>query len=170
MDDLIAQFTTITGASVSKAESYLKVSDFDLGSAIQLFYDADADQDSPSQPPVRAPAIPPQNTAREPIQIDDDDDDLDDDDLREALRASSPGLDPPAPAPASGGSGSGGNSAYDEDEAMARKLQEEFYAGSAGPGFGGENGVRAPIAKTRETLLEDDYMYSRMRRERPRGN
>ncbi|PUU75805.1 thioredoxin-like protein [Tuber borchii] len=127
MDELIAQFTTITGATVRNAETYLKVSDGDLPQAIQLYFDTGgADMESgPS--------------------------------TQKALRASEP-----TTAASGSGSGSGVNSAYDEDEAIARRLQEEFYGGAGGAGSGGENGVRAPIARTRDTLIGggDDYGYA----------
>lgn len=170
MDELIAQFTTITGATVRNAETYLKVSDGDLPQAIQLYFDtggADMEsgpstQSAPPPPPPPPPVLPSRHALDDdPIQIDDDEmdgdgDDDDDDDLREALRASEP-----TTAASGSGPGSGVNSAYDEDEAIARRLQEEFYGGAGGAGSGGENGVRAPIARTRDTLIGgDDYGYA----------
>lgn len=44
----------------------------------------------------------------------------------------------------------------EDDEAMARRLQQEMYGGGAGggnPGGEDEDGVRAPIARTTETLV-----------------
>ena len=41
----------------------------------------------------------------------------------------------------------------EDDEAIARRMQEELYAGSDLPGGFGEDGVRAPIARTTETLV-----------------
>lgn len=167
MDGLIAQFTTITGATVRKAETYLKVSDGDLQQAIQLYFDtggADMESGPSTQsappPPPPPPVLPSRHTLDDdPIQIDDDEmdgDDDDDDDFREALRASEP-----TTVASGSGSGSGVNPAYDEDEAIARRLQEEFYGGAGGAGSGGENGVRAPIARTRDTLIGgDDYGYT----------
>ncbi|KAI5783559.1 hypothetical protein EDC01DRAFT_211300 [Geopyxis carbonaria] len=151
MDEKIAQFTAITTATPEKAEQYLRVSDLDVEQAVQLFFETGgADLDLGSAP-AHAPALPPRpqepSTSSRPITIDDDD--LEDADLREAMRAS--------------GSNRAGVPEYEDDEAMARRLQEELY------GSGGNNedtGVRAPIPKTRETLVggmdddEDEELYS----------
>lgn len=64
----------------------------------------------------------------------------------------------------------------EEDAAMAKRLQEELYAGQAAD----EGGVRAPMARTTETLVEPTYgpgddenhaaMMDYLRRQRqPRG-
>lgn len=152
MESVIAEFTVITGAPIRRAETYLRVSDGNLAQAVQLYFETGgADmEDPPSSTP--APPVLPRTTRpggnTEPIEIDDD---IEDDDLREALRASS-GSD----GAAVGESAVGGGSAYD-DEALARQLQEELYGG----GGLDSNEVRAPIARTRETLVggDDDYGY-----------
>lgn len=150
--DKIAQFVSITDCSPQKAESYLKVSDYDLSNAVQLFFDTGgADMEStPSSPPPPLPARQAPGASNEPIQIDDGDD-IENDDVREAMRAS--GQYVPSP-PARGD--------YEDDETMARRLQEEFYGSGGGAASGMDNEVRAPIARTRETLVggdEDDYAY-----------
>ena len=51
----------------------------------------------------------------------------------------------------------------ENDEAMARRLQEEMYGSR-----GGTDSVRAPMARTTETLVDDDYdtdMHSDLLRE-----
>jgi len=139
MDDHVAQFIAITDCPPQKAQSYLKVSDNDLGNAVALFFDtggADIEDSVPSAPPP-LPARP--AGLSQLIHVDDDDED---DDVREVLRASGP---PSSAAPPH---------AYEDDEAMARRLQEEFYGAGAGPGAG--DGVRAPIARTTETLVGPD--------------
>lgn len=157
MDALIAEFTSITGAPPRKAESYLRVSDNNLAQAIQLFFETGGvdmeDPPSPARPAARpaaaapAPASRPTGVNSEPIEIGDDGDD---DDLLEALMAS--GGDTSGVAT---GGADVGSSAFD-DEALARQIQEELY-GEVG---GDSNGVRAPIARTRETLVDDDdYGY-----------
>ncbi|RPA91329.1 hypothetical protein L873DRAFT_1794942 [Choiromyces venosus 120613-1] len=174
MDELIVQFTTITGATIPNAETYLKVSDGDLQQAIQLYFDTGgADMDAgPSTvndlPRAPSPPIQPSTSSRMdvPIVIDDEDEmhDDDDDDLREVLRASGTST---TAATTGSGSGSGVNSTLDEDEVMARRLQEEFYGEAVGTASGGENGIRAPIARTRDTLIGgDDYGYPEPRAER----
>lgn len=89
MDDLVAQFMTITDVPIRKAESYLRVSDNNLQQAIQLFCETGgADMEDPptnSTPPPPAPALTPRlGGSEDPIDIDD----IEDGDLREALRAS----------------------------------------------------------------------------------
>ncbi|KAF8539661.1 hypothetical protein BDD12DRAFT_881921 [Trichophaea hybrida] len=155
-DELVAQFIGITNSTSKKAESYLKVSDNDLAQAIQLFFDtggADIEANIPTS--SAAPPLPSRQTGARngPIDVDEnDDDDMEDDDMREALRASE--QHPTLPA-------SSGPMSYEDDEAMARRLQEEFYGTGGGEAIDMENGVRAPIAKTMETLVgpEDDYGY-----------
>ncbi|KAF2863490.1 hypothetical protein K470DRAFT_210527 [Piedraia hortae CBS 480.64] len=44
--------------------------------------------------------------------------------------------------------------AQEDDEAMARRLQNEMYGGGSG---GADGGVRAPIARTTETLVGGDW-------------
>lgn len=65
-------------------------------------------------------------------------------------------------APPAGGGGQNGT--YEDDEAMARRLQEEMYAGGDMGGDAGRDydadGVRAPIARTTETLLGPGSMYN----------
>ena len=138
MDDIIAQFTSITDATPERAQQYLTVSDNDLERAIQLFFDnggADMGAAAPSRPPVQASR--PSRGYREnqdgSITVDSDaEDEMD--------------LDTPAQA---SGFGPG-----EDDEAMARRLQEEAY-GSGGAG-GDFDQVRAPMARTTETLVGPD--------------
>lgn len=166
MDSAIADFISITNASAAQADNYLKVSDGDLGQAIQLFFDTGgAPIDAPA--PVSSRSTGPQEPAssrRGNVDSHDDDDDNDtnhddDDDFRVALDASRPTTT------------THNHNAHgdDDDEAIARRLQEEFYADASGPG--GDTSVRAPIARTTETLVgpdEDylDHMASRTRQTR----
>jgi hypothetical protein len=144
--DQVAQFISITGASTQKAESYLKVSDFDLSQALQLFFDtggADIEDPLPSSPPSHLPPRQ-EGSSSSTVRIDDDDE-IEDEDVREAIKVSK-----------------GENATYEDDEAMARRLQEEFFNGDGEGSSGMENGVRAPIASTRETLVgpeEVDYGF-----------
>lgn len=163
MDDLVAQFMAVTDAPIRKAESYMRVSDGNLQQAVQLFFDTGgADMEDPPSSSTLAPPVPPR-TSRPGgndglIEVDDD---MEDEDLREALRASEGVSDAATMAPtgAPTGTGGGASSEYD-DEALARQLQEELYGGGGGGGGAGdEGGVRAPIARTRETLVDDDYTY-----------
>jgi hypothetical protein len=172
MDDAIASFISITNAEPQKAQSYLRVSDGDLEQALQLFFETGgADMDAgPSVPAASGPppSLPPRPAQEPIIEIDDDIDDIEDDDVREVMRASERAAAPPAAAAATASSPGGD---YEDDEAMARRLQEEFYTqGGGGGGAGGDvdpDGVRAPIARTMETLVgpeeDDDIDFDRLR-------
>lgn len=48
----------------------------------------------------------------------------------------------------------------EEDAAMAKRLQEELYRDSHGAGAAGDDGVRAPIARTTETLVAPDPTWA----------
>ena len=181
-EDLIAQFASITGSSPTLAAQYLRLADNNTEQAIELFYaNEGADLESSSQPPrsshpppIPAPSTRPTGHRRGyqdedgVVHLDSDQEDLDysDDDndseaVRQnlqqpstagravsALQTSSNPTPPPGPTPI----------AVDDDEALARRLQEEIY-GAAGRISGGgaemvdEHGYRAPIARTTETLV-----------------
>ena len=181
-EDLIAQFASITGSSPTLAAQYLRLADNNTEQAIELFYaNEGADLESSSQPPHSSHPPPNPAPSTRPtghrrgyqdedgvVHLDSDqedpdyfDDDNDSDALRQnqqqpstavraasALQTSSDATPRPGQAPI----------AVDDDEALARRLQEEFY-GAAGRSSGGgsemvdEHGYRAPIARTTETLV-----------------
>jgi hypothetical protein len=129
-DEAIGTFCAITSTTPQQAQQYLQFSDGNVEQAIELFFN---NPDLAASAP--APSAQPVSTRDAPINLDDDDD--------EAMDAAGP---------------SGGRSTED-DEAMARRLQEEMY-GSGGGGGGGAafgdvdaEGVRAPMARTTETLV-----------------
>lgn len=160
MDDAVGDFCAITGATPQVARHFLKLSDDNPSQAIQLFFDSpelasaasEATQQLPpapaasSRPPARSTS-----GAREDehgvVHLDSDSDDnaMDetDDDIVETSHT------PPAPASTTAPQ----NSAYEDDEAMARRLQEEMYAGGDMGGDFDADGVRAPLARTTETLV-----------------
>jgi hypothetical protein len=129
-DEAVSTFCAITSTTPQQAQQYLQFSDGNVEQAIELFFN---NPDLAAS--AAAPSAQPASTRDAPINLDDDD--------NEAMDASGP---------------SGGRSTED-DEAMARRLQEEMYgaggAGGAGAGFGDvdEEGVRAPMARTTETLV-----------------
>lgn len=142
MDDAIESFTSIAGSTPQIARHYLGLTEGNLEQAIQLFFDSPdlgsgiAETPAPSAAPRAAPS-----GGANVIDIDSDDEegsvmDLTDDTPSEPARA---------PAAASGD--------YEDDEAMARRMQEELYAGGDSAGGFGADGVRAPIARTTETLV-----------------
>ncbi|PGH11499.1 hypothetical protein AJ79_04874 [Helicocarpus griseus UAMH5409] len=156
-DAAVAGFTEITGSTPEVASQYLQLTDGNLETAMQLYFEnggAEIQQEPAAQPPP----VPPQSTRPRPTQSSGYEDehgvvhlDSDDDDSEIPVRTSqSASASRPAP------------SAYEDDEAMARRLQEELYSGGGGGGggfgtdsFGGtdSDGVRAPMARTTETLV-----------------
>ena len=120
MEEAVLSFADITGATPEKAAQYLSLTDNNLEQAIQLFFD------SPNLDFGGAPSSgnAPSN-AQNPINIDSDEEMSDFN----------------APSGARGGH-------EEDDEAMARRLQEEMYGGA-----NTEDSVRAPMARTTETLV-----------------
>lgn len=159
MDDNISTFIAITGASTDVARSFLEMTAGNFERAIELFYEnpdlasgvgagLSANQPSTSQP---AAAASRPNAGRQDAQgvihIDSDDDtdmqfiddESDDDNDGTAAAAQAAAL-----------------AQEEEDMAMAKKLQEELYRENHGPGGAGPadgDDVRAPIARTTETLV-----------------
>lgn len=141
MGDLVAQFTEITGATPELATQYLQLADFDIEQSMQLYFE------NGGAPLTEEPAQPPRRTRFEDeagvVHIDSD---ADDD-------------NPPARAQAS--ARAAGGSTFEDDAAMARRLQEEMYGVGAGAGGigGDEEAVRAPMARTTETLVGPDLDF-----------
>ena len=131
MDDVLAQFTSITSADPERASQYLRVTDNNLEQAIQLYFESDGVDMGGSLNPPAASAVPVSTAAAAephppPINLDSDDEEV--------------GERPPH--------------GLDNDEAMARRLQDEMY-GSSGPNREtmDQEDVRAPMGRTTETLL-----------------
>lgn len=175
-DDALANFTAITGTTPERAQQYLGLADGSLEQAIELFFANDgadltgAGPSLPSTHPLVAaqqspPSVPSSTQPGRPAAYESNqaasDDDFQDSDDDVQITGSGPrteplsrrGLRPSSRTPATATPPTAATDTLDDDEAMARRLQEEFY-GSAG---GGEdldsNGVRAPIARTTETLV-----------------
>ena len=183
--DAIAQFAGITGSTDHIAAQYLGFAEGNTEQAIELFYanegaDLEASSTHTHHPQV-APPIPPPSTRPSGhrqgyeddegiVHIDSDPEDQDyvDDDgdvqITDRSRRQRPTLG--RPDPSSRGSGhatpsTGEAGIVDDDEAMARRLQEEFYGASARSGGYGnsnshvvdEHGYRAPMGRTTETLV-----------------
>lgn len=134
MDELVANFTAITGADPARAQQYLQLTDSNLEQAIQLYFDSDGVDMGAAAP--QAPIQPTQPTAGSRAGYTEGDDGVvtidSDDEGGNSF----------------GGGAPGGTAPYEDDEAMARRLQEEMY----GVG-GGQEEVRAPMARTTETLV-----------------
>ncbi|KAK3362362.1 hypothetical protein B0T25DRAFT_4649 [Lasiosphaeria hispida] len=167
------EFMGITGASESAARHMLELCGSDLEQAIQLWFSDEELQRALSNPtPSTTAAAGPSTTAsrsalrssrasrpqragREDAQgvihlEDSDDDDVqmtedesfgqfdDGDDADEAVAVARTAQE-------------------EEDAAMAKRLQEELYGG--GPAIVDEEGVRAPMARTTETLVAPSGAY-----------
>ena len=129
-EESVLNFCSITSCDPDKAAQYLRLTDGNFEQAIQLFFDAPGLDFTPSAPSQPAPAASAQN----PINIDSDDD-MEFDATPQGTSASAqtqPGIE--------------------DDEAMARRLQEEMYGGG-GPGGAAVDEVRAPMQRTTETLV-----------------
>ncbi|RMZ72757.1 putative UBX5 UBX (ubiquitin regulatory X) domain-containing [Pyrenophora seminiperda CCB06] len=130
-DDAILNFCSIASCEPDKAAQYLRLTDGNFEQAIQLFFDAPGLDVAPSAPSQASAAAP---SAQNPVHVDSDHDmDFD---------AAAHGTTPPARA----------QPGVEDDEAMARRLQEEMYGGG-GPATAGSDDVRAPMQRTTETLV-----------------
>lgn len=148
-DEAISSVTAITGASPEVARHYLQLTDGNLEQAIQLYFDSPelasmASNTAPAPPPPSSRPVPrtvSRTDSSGVIHIDSDDDameeDIDDDDTiqRQAAGSAAPGVP------------------YEDDEAMARRMQQELYSGGDQSGALDGDGVRAPIGRTTETLV-----------------
>lgn len=124
MDAAIAQMVAFTDATPDRARQYLQVTDGDVEQAVSLFFESggvDLGGPTPVVTESSTTAVGSGN-ARDPISIDDEED--------VPVGRST--------IPAAG---------MEDDEAMARRLQEEMYGGA-----GEEEVIRAPIARQAETL------------------
>lgn len=144
-DEAIDTFTSFTGESAAVARRYLEMTDNNAQQAIQLFFDSPDLASAMDQAPettIPSATHRQSSSARQPreddqgvIHIDSDDDgdmDIDRNDEHEQAAAISRAAD------------------TEEDEAIARRMQEELYATAD------TDGVRAPIARTTETLVGGD--------------
>ena len=141
-NDVVAQFSEITGSAPELATQYLQLADFNIEQAMQLYFE------NGGAPLTEEPARPPQRSHYEDesgiVHIDSDTDD----DIRPAQQSTRPAA----------------GSTFEDDAAMARRLQEEMYGG-VGANDDDDDGVRAPMARTTETLVGpeadfDDDMHT----------
>ncbi|CAM1511874.1 Fc.00g093870.m01.CDS01 [Cosmosporella sp. VM-42] len=155
MEDNISTFTAITGASPDVARSFLEMTAGNFERAIELFYEnpdlaSGVGAGLSSNPPAShlEPASR-SNFGRQDatgvIHIDSDEDEdmqFDDD------------SDPEAENDAAVAAHAAALAQEEEDMAIAKRLQEELYQENHGAGSGtGGDDVRAPIARTTETLI-----------------
>jgi len=127
------QMVSITDTTPERAQQYLQVTDGDVNQAVSLFFESGgADLGGISSTPAQASTgVPSSGNAQNPINLDDDNISDDNDPAITGFRK----------ATAQTGD-------HEDDEAMARRLQDEMYSGG-----GDENNIRAPIARQTETLV-----------------
>lgn len=135
MDDEIAQFAAFTGATPAAAQQYLTLTDGNLEQAIQLYFDDPSLGNTSAQSNAPATSRPSQGTGPGEDAIPISDDEMDQD-VQETSRRTAT------------------NTFADEDAEMARRLQESEYQ-TNGPSAAED--IRAPMARTTETLVGGDY-------------
>ncbi|KAL4808452.1 putative UBX domain protein [Aspergillus unguis] len=155
--DVVAQFAEITGSNPELATQYLQLTDFNIEQAMQLYFENDG-------APLTSEPVPSASTANRPSRGYEDEAgivhlDSDDDEAQSTPRNQAPNA-----------------STFEDDAAMARRLQEEMYGGQ---GPANDDDVRAPMARTTETLVgpEADFgddmhesILSQIRTRQRRGN
>lgn len=172
-DGPVAQFTAITGTTLDIANQYLRLTDGNMQQAIELFFASDGVDLAGPTSTTRAPeaALISSASSRPSglrsayedkdgiVHVDSDAEGSDGDEPEITAYNSRPvpaaarsisAVHTPASVPSAVGRASG---EIDEDEAMARRLQEELYAGGDLGGSGDAEGIRAPIGRTTETLV-----------------
>ena len=127
MEEAVTQMVMITDTTTERAEQYLRVTDGDVEQAVSLFFESGGVDLGGG--PTTTSRTTGSGIAQDPITIDDE---IMSDDI-EATAA------PSRAKPAAGD--------YEDDEAMARRLQEEMYGGT------GQEEIRAPLARQTETLV-----------------
>lgn len=133
--DVVSQFREVTGSTEELATQYLEIADFDIEQAMQLYFENGGAEIRPTQQPAATASSHHTNNV---VSLDSDDEEISIDEARSSAPSRQPVDD-----------------SFENDAAMAQRLQEELYAG----GDSADN-VRAPIARTTETLVgpgADDY-------------
>ncbi|PGH27847.1 hypothetical protein AJ80_00397 [Polytolypa hystricis UAMH7299] len=152
-DAAVAHFTEITGSGPETATQYLQLADYNLETAMQLFYEnggAEIQAEAPAVP--SASSRPRPSTSSRPYE---------DEDGVVHLDSDAEGSDTSAPIPVrTAPQQQPHGPSFEDDLAMARRLQEELYAGGDSHATRSDD-VRAPIARTTETLVGPgaDYGY-----------
>lgn len=168
-EEAVAQFLSFTSSTPDQAIQYLRLTDGDIQQAIDLFYANDGNDLSGSAqapPPISPPQAPIAGRNQHGYEDShgivhlDSDSEFSDDEKPEATRtnrsrpAVSARIRPSTHTPFSLTPPTG-PVAFDNDEAMAMRLQEEIYAG-AGASVTADTDpdiLRAPIGRTTETLV-----------------
>lgn len=161
MEENVPTFVAITGSTLEVAKGFLELSGGDFERAVELYYEnpdlasgIGASSSTSAAPPAPPPTHARPNFGRQDsdgvIHIDSDDDDAD----MQFEDADDAGSDDDRAAVEQAAA----MAQEEEDAEMAKRLQEELYGGGGGGGGAGGAGgaaddVRAPIARTTETLV-----------------
>lgn len=147
-EDALNNFVSITGTAPEVAGPYLRLVDNNLEEAVNLFFANDG-VPLPQTEQQPAPSRPSQSSrttgyedASGVVHLDSDDDISDDND------PAMTGYNPRA------ANHNLADASVEDDAAMARRLQEEMYGGGGG---GAEEDIRAPMARTTETLVGPNF-------------
>ena len=146
MDDALAQVVMVTNTTPERASQYLTLADGDPDQAVTLFFESGGIDLVPLSQPSGPPALTGPGNSQNPIELDDDNNFSDDNDPQITGYRTAGSSQTARQSHAE-------NRTYEDDAAMARRLQEEMYGAPTGFGAGGEDIVRAPIARQSETLL-----------------
>ncbi|KAG5989982.1 hypothetical protein E4U43_004391 [Claviceps pusilla] len=161
MDEAISTFVAITGATPEVGRGFIQLANGDFERAVGLYFEnpelasgvgAEVSSESASTSANPRSTVPRRsNLGREDtggvIHISDDDDDDGD-----AVMGDDTEVDSDDENQRAAVQHAAAMAQEEEDAAMAKRLQEELYSGGPG-GPAGEDGVRAPIARTTETLV-----------------
>ncbi|KAK0734555.1 hypothetical protein B0T26DRAFT_737191 [Lasiosphaeria miniovina] len=145
----VEDFISVTGASSEAAERVIELCGGDLGQAISLWFSDEDLQRALVAPPV--PETGPDAQGVIHINSDDDGDD--------ALMTDNDSLDAYESDGTAGAANIARTAQEEEDAAMAKRLQEELYSGGAGGAAAADDGVRAPMARITETLIDAGASY-----------
>ena len=165
--EALTNFTAITGTTNDRARQYLTLTDGNLEQAIELYYTSDGvdlepvQQNAPAQP-LQVPSIPPSSTRSGRrrqgyednsgvVHVDSESEPEADDNDDETLQQTSTSRVRPQPDASASSTGRAG--LVEDDEAMARRLQEELYGATGAGDVVDAEGIRAPLARTTETLV-----------------
>ena len=175
-DDSLSNFTVITSSTADKARQYLSLTDGNLEQALELYFTNDGADLEPASnanhtSSSQAPSVPSSSTrsARRDrayednegvVHVDSDEDlEASDEDtthrntnFRAGSRTVADAAHRPR-TPATATPPTAHTQVAEDDEAMARRLQEELYGASGMGDVVDSEGIRAPIARTTETLV-----------------
>jgi hypothetical protein len=149
MDEAVDHFMAFTGATAEVARRYLGLTENNSEQAVQLFFDSPElasgldevpQQSTPHVPASMRPEARPVADEDNLIELSDGDNmDVDDDVEEDTENARVAAIVRAAE--------------VEDDEAMARRMQEELYAGGESNAGFDADGVRAPIGRRTETLV-----------------